>query len=182
MPGGTRRLPVVPDRFSFADRFRRTQGVSLLERRPGRFLRPYSAGAWNQCRLSPFEIPGCDVLMRQLTRQCLFVCVVGVAFAGRAAAQTPAAPAPLQPANGASVQVPLTISWSETLNPSEISGGYNWQVSRSSTFAPLVLADSTSPATTQDVVSGLTAGRISGACRRSMLEARAHGPRPEASR
>ena len=85
----------------------------------------------------------------------LVVCLVA---AGRAAAQTPAAPSPLQPANGASVQVPLTISWSSTLNPSETSGGHNWQVSRSASFSPLVLADSTSPATTQDVVSGLTPG------------------------
>jgi hypothetical protein len=60
--------------------------------------------------------------------------------------------------NAASVQVPLTISWSATLSPSEISGGYNWQVSRSPSFSPLALADSTSPAITQDVVSGLPAG------------------------
>ena len=96
--------------------------------------------------------------MMHLTRLCTFVCVIAVVAAGRAAAQTPAAPSLLQPSTGASVTVPLTISWSSTLNPSEISGGYNWQVSRSSAFSPLVLADSTSPATTEDVVSGLTNG------------------------
>jgi hypothetical protein len=73
-------------------------------------------------------------------------------------AAIPAVPALLSPSDGASVVVPFTISWSATLNPSELNGGYNWQVSRSSTFSTLVLADSTNPATTQDVVSGLTAG------------------------
>ncbi len=96
--------------------------------------------------------------MTHPARLPVVVLVVCLVAAGRAAAQTPAAPSPLQPANGASVQVPLTISWSSTLNPSEISGGHNWQVSRSASFSPLVLADSTSPATTQDVVSGLTPG------------------------
>ena len=96
--------------------------------------------------------------MLHLTRLCTFVCVMAVVAAGRAAAQTPAAPSLLQPAAGASGTVPLTISWSSTLNPGETSGGYNWQVSRSSTFSTLVLADSTSPATTQDVVSGLVNG------------------------
>jgi len=79
------------------------------------------------------------------------------AAAGPAAAQ-PAVPAPLAPASGASVQVPLTISWSAVLDPGAINGGYNWQVSRSANFSPLVLADSTSPATTSDVVSGLVNG------------------------
>jgi hypothetical protein len=79
-------------------------------------------------------------------------------FAGPAAAQAPATPAPQTPANGANVQVPFAISWSATLAPSQMSGGYNWQVSRSSSFAPLVLGDSTNPATTQDTISGLTNG------------------------
>ena len=93
-----------------------------------------------------------------LTLLSSFVFLVVVTAGGRAAAQTPAAPTLLGPANSASVEVPLTISWSATLNPSAINGGYNWQVSRSSSFAPLVMADSTSPATTQDIVSGLTPG------------------------
>ena len=75
-----------------------------------------------------------------------------------AAAQAPATPAQQSPVNGASVQVPFAISWSATLDPNLASGGYNWQVSRSSSFAPLVMADSTNPATTQDTISGLTNG------------------------
>ena len=79
---------------------------------------------------------------------------------GRAAhlAAQPAAPAPLGPANGGNVTVPFNMTWSSTLNPANVSGGYNWQVSRSSSFSPLVLADSTNPATTGDTVSGLTPG------------------------
>ena len=86
-----------------------------------------------------------------------FVLLSVGAAAGPAAAQ-PAVPAPLAPASGASVPVPLTISWSAVLDPGAINGGYNWQVSRSASFSPLVLADSTSPATTSDVVSGLVNG------------------------
>jgi hypothetical protein len=83
---------------------------------------------------------------------------ISIAISSPAAAQAPAAPTPLGPADGASVQVPFAISWSATLDPSLVNGGYNWQVSRSSSFAPLVMADSTTPATTQDTVSGLTEG------------------------
>src|SRR5688572_7275407 len=85
-----------------------------------------------------------DVLMTirpALALLSSFVFFVVVTAGGRAAAQTPAAPTLLGPANSASVVVPLTISWSATLNPSEINGGYNWQVSRSSSFSPLVLGD-----------------------------------------
>jgi hypothetical protein len=81
-----------------------------------------------------------------------------LALASPAAAQAPATPALQAPANGASVQVPFAISWSATLDPSQVSGGYNWQVSQASTFAPLVMGDSTNPATTQDTISGLTNG------------------------
>jgi hypothetical protein len=70
----------------------------------------------------------------------------------------PAVPSLIGPPNGASVTVPFKISWSSTLNPANVNGGYNWQVSRSSSFAPLVLGDSTNPATTEDMVSGLTPG------------------------
>src|SRR5215207_3476496 len=67
-------------------------------------------------------------------------------------------PALLAPANGESVTVPLTISWTQVLDPSAINGGYNWQVSTSSTFSSLVLQDATRPSETQDVVSGLPNG------------------------
>jgi hypothetical protein len=94
-------------------------------------------------------------------RRLLFVASVQLIFILGGAARPAAAPSvPLLigPANGASVTVPFKISWSSTLNPASIDGGYNWQVSRSSTFSPLVLADSTNPATTEDAVSGLTNG------------------------
>lgn len=67
-----------------------------------------------------------------------------------------AAPTPLAPANGASVTEPFTISWSAVSDPSGIAA-YNWQVSPSSTFSPVVALNSTSGAT-QDTVSGLVTG------------------------
>ena len=83
--------------------------------------------------------------------------IVVLGGAARPAA-APSVPSPIGPPDGASVTVPFKISWSSTLNPASINGGYNWQVSRSSTFSPLVLADSTNPATTEDTISGLAAG------------------------
>ena len=95
-------------------------------------------------------------MMKKPAIAAVALCVFLVASGSRAAAQTPATPAPSAPANGSAVNVPFTISWTATLDPSLVNGGYNWQVSRSSTFAPLVMADSTKPSITQDVVSGLT--------------------------
>jgi hypothetical protein len=66
------------------------------------------------------------------------------------------APALLAPANGASVTVPFAISWSAVSDPSGIVA-YNWQVSPSSGFSPVVALDSTS-GETQDTVSGLPNG------------------------
>src|SRR5688572_25293515 len=86
------------------------------------------------------------------------VFVVSLAAGSRVEAQTPAAPAPLSPANGASVEVPFRISWSATVDPGVVNGGYNWQVSRSSTFSPLLMAESTGPSTTDDTISGLVNG------------------------
>ena len=63
---------------------------------------------------------------------------------------------PTAPANGASVTVPLTISWSAVTDPSGILA-YNWQVSVSSTMTPVVQLDSTM-GETQDTVSGLANG------------------------
>jgi hypothetical protein len=70
---------------------------------------------------------------------------------------TLAAPAPLAPANGASVLVPFTISWSAVTHSSGIAG-YNWQVSTSSSFSVLTLADSTAGTVTEDTVAGLANG------------------------
>jgi len=50
--------------------------------------------------------------------------------AGVAHAVPPPAPTQTAPANGASVTIPLTISWS----PVSGAGGYNWEISLSSTF------------------------------------------------
>src|SRR5207245_10547908 len=86
----------------------------------------------------------------------LFVLVLGVAAGGRAAAAVPPAPTPLAPAFGANVLVPFTIPWSAVSDSSGIVA-YNWQVSSSSTFTPVILQNSTNGAT-QDIVSGLANG------------------------
>ncbi|MEA2462627.1 MAG: hypothetical protein QOJ98_374, partial [Acidobacteriota bacterium] len=94
-------------------------------------------------------------------RRLLLVSALPIAIMLRFAANpaaAPASPALLGPSNGASVGVPFQISWSATLSPNAINAGYNWQVSRSSSFSPLVLMDSTNPATTEDTISGLTSG------------------------
>jgi len=72
----------------------------------------------------------------------------------------PAAPALLAPANGASVTAPVTLAWSAVIPPDPPSqnGGYNWEISSSSTFATVVLRDSTFPSVTQESVGGLAAG------------------------
>jgi hypothetical protein len=72
----------------------------------------------------------------------------------------PAAPALLAPAAGASVTSPVMLSWSAVLDPNPASGngGYNWEIGSSSTFATVVLRDSTFPSVTQESVGGLVAG------------------------
>jgi hypothetical protein len=72
------------------------------------------------------------------------------------AAAAPPAPAPASPANGASLLEPFTISWSPVSDPNGIVA-YNWQVSPSSSFMPVVLQNSTS-GQTEDTVSGLANG------------------------
>ncbi len=88
----------------------------------------------------------------------LGVLVLGLVAGGRVAAAPPSAPAPLLPADGASVTVPFTISWSQVLDPTAINGGYNWEVSSASNFSLLVAHDSTFPSVTQATVSGLANG------------------------
>jgi len=51
-----------------------------------------------------------------------------------AVAAPPAAPSPVGPANGASVTIPLTISWSQVPD----AGGYNWEISLTSSFATVL--------------------------------------------
>ena len=74
-----------------------------------------------------------------------------------AVAVPPPAPALLAPANGASVTIPLTISWSQVPD----AGGYNWEISLTSDFASVIernLSLLSGAATTQDIVSGLANG------------------------
>jgi hypothetical protein len=69
----------------------------------------------------------------------------------------PPAPPLVSPANGAQVTVPFTISWSTVSDPNGIVA-YNWQISSSSSFSPIVDQNSVSSPTTQDTVSGLPNG------------------------
>ncbi|HZM76516.1 MAG TPA: hypothetical protein VFC19_12360 [Candidatus Limnocylindrales bacterium] len=74
-----------------------------------------------------------------------------------AVAAAPSAPALLGPASGASVTIPLTISWSQVPD----AGGYNWEISLTSGFVTVLernLVLLSGAATTQDVVSGLPNG------------------------
>lgn len=71
----------------------------------------------------------------------------------------PAAPTLLAPAGGAAVTTPFTIDWTEEFDPTlSANGGYNWQVSTTSTFSTLALSDSTLPSVTQDTISGIPNG------------------------
>ena len=87
----------------------------------------------------------------------LLLAIILVLGASCSAFAAVAVPNPLSPASGASLQSPLTISWSAVTDPSGILG-YNWQVSTSSTFPTIVLQNSTNVGTTQDTVSGLPNG------------------------
>ena len=84
--------------------------------------------------------------------------VLGLVAGGRVVAAPPSAPTPAAPADGASVTVPFTISWSQVLDPAALNGGYNWEVSATADFSLVVARDSTFPRVTQDTVSGLVAG------------------------
>jgi hypothetical protein len=75
---------------------------------------------------------------------------------GLAVAVPPPAPALVAPGNGASVLVPFTISWTPVSDPVGIVG-YNWHISNSSGFSPMIKLDSTS-GQTQSTVSGLANG------------------------
>src|SRR5918993_3168166 len=95
--------------------------------------------------------------MTQTQRALGWITGFFVVCATVASAQTaPSAPAPLSPTSGASVQIPFAISWSSVSDPAGIVA-YNWQVSTSSSFSPVVLQNSTS-GQTQATVSGLETG------------------------
>ena len=89
----------------------------------------------------------------------MFLLVFALMIFSHPAEAVPPAPTPLGPANGASVLVPSTISWSTVTDPTGAGIiGYNWKLSTSSSLAPVTLMDSTSGTTTQDTVSGLVPG------------------------
>lgn len=67
-------------------------------------------------------------------------------------------PTLVSPAAGASVTTPFTIAWTSDISPDSINGGFNWEVSTTSTFSTVVLRDSTLPSVRQDTVSGIPAG------------------------
>ena len=94
--------------------------------------------------------------MKTRFTQSLFLLTLVLAAVSSAFAAV-AVPNPLSPASGASLQSPLTISWSAVTDPSGILG-YNWQVSTSSTFPTIALQNSTNVGITQDTVSGLPNG------------------------
>jgi hypothetical protein len=95
--------------------------------------------------------------MTKTLRALGWINVVLIIFATTGGAQTaPPAPALLSPASSASVQIPFVISWSSVSDPAGIVA-YNWQVSTSSSFSPVVLQNSTS-GQTQATVSGLGSG------------------------
>src|SRR3954453_13414473 len=97
------------------------------------------------------------ILRRALVAVVATVLPVLVVAAAPAVAGVPPAPTPLAPANGAQVIVPMTLSWSAVTDPTGIIG-YNWQISPSSTFSPVVRLDSTNGDVTQELVSGLANG------------------------
>jgi hypothetical protein len=82
--------------------------------------------------------------------------VVLLGVAALPAFAVPAAPTLTSPSSGATLPEPFTIAWSSVTDPSGIVA-YNWQVSPSSSFSPIVLQNSTNGAT-QDTVSGLANG------------------------
>jgi hypothetical protein len=92
--------------------------------------------------------------MRAINLILAVILVLGTSYSAFAAV---AVPNSLSPTSGASLQSPLTISWSAVTDSSGILG-YNWQVSTSSTFPTIALQNSTNVGTTQDTVSGLPNG------------------------
>ena len=89
-------------------------------------------------------------------RLVAILCLLLPFTTARPAGAAPAAPTLSSPSNGAGVFEPFTIAWSPVTDPSGIVA-YNWQVSPSSTFSPVVLQGSTNGGTSA-AVSGLANG------------------------
>ena len=88
----------------------------------------------------------------------LLAVLIALLPAAPVGAAPPAAPTQIAPANGAQVQVPFTLSWSQVLDPTAVNGGYNWEISTNSAFSLLVARDSTRASEPEDTVSGLANG------------------------
>jgi hypothetical protein len=84
----------------------------------------------------------------------------------------PPPPTLIEPANGASLAQPITLSWNPIVDPDGPIGSYTWQVGTSSTFSTIIAQGSQNmwseeiPAATRDKLSGLPNGtyfwRVSG--------------------
>src|SRR5258708_37794606 len=96
------------------------------------------------------------VQMKKSPLSTLFLALILLTAIVRAAAAVPSAPAPLTPADKATTLAPLTLSWSAVSDPAGIVA-YNWQVSSSVNFSPVLFQNSTS-GQTQDTVGGLANG------------------------
>ena len=81
-----------------------------------------------------------------------------IAASGISLAAGPPAPSVVSPANGATVQLPLTISWT-SVNDSAGLLAYAWQVSTSSSFSVIAFQNSNNGQSTQGAISGLANGR-----------------------
>src|SRR5438874_2418749 len=104
-----------------------------------------------------WRVPGGRARSVVMTLVAAAVGVLPAVLSPTAAEAAVNAPTPLAPANGASVLVPFTISWSAVDHPSGIAG-YNWRIGTSSTFSTIVQQDSTAGNVTQATVSGLPNG------------------------
>jgi len=76
------------------------------------------------------------MMNRRLFCALTLIAVILGGFEGHLFA-VPVAPTPLAPGSGSSIQEPFTISWSAVSDPAGIVA-YNWQVSSSSSFSPVV--------------------------------------------
>lgn len=94
--------------------------------------------------------------MKQSPLSTLFLVLVLLTTIVSAAAAVPSAPALLAPSDKATTLAPLTLSWSAVSDPAGIVA-YNWQISSSATFSPVLFQNSTSGQTV-DTVSGLANG------------------------
>ncbi len=107
------------------------------------------------------------LMRRNRVRSALSSCLVAVlvvalslAWTAESVAVAPAAPTLLGPSDGASVTLPVTITWAPTSAPNTV-GGYNWEVSRTAAFTSVIERNPvlvSGVATTEDVVSGLAQG------------------------